>query len=279
MSGRSAYSSASLASGSRNGTAVLVSCAKCSGAVARRCSASAKPSANRLSPPSRRGDERVQRLEARYRLAVGVVGVQAEAEIGVGEILRLRHRAHVEGQSVVGLEHAPDERHARARIACSVGRHPLTKASPSCSRRVSHSEPRARRRCAAASELDPGEVACGIERRRPRARCAPPAPVRCRRLPAACAASHAGAEGSPDAALALPLDAHAPNPRRRRSGCAAPPAGRRCRPGAGRCAGRGRAARLSRSHRLGNSLTAPSLHSMVSASGAATARGLRCGQS
>ena len=58
-----------------------------------------------------RGHQGVQSLKSRHRLAVGIVGVQPEPEIGVGEVLRLRHRAHVEDEAVVGLEHATDQRH------------------------------------------------------------------------------------------------------------------------------------------------------------------------
>src|SRR5205823_10306929 len=45
------------------------------------------------------GNQGVQRLKPRHRIAIGVVGVQAQPEIGIGEILGLWHRANVECRS------------------------------------------------------------------------------------------------------------------------------------------------------------------------------------
>jgi hypothetical protein len=36
-------------------------------------------------------DKSVQRLKTRYRLTIRVIGMQAQAEVGVRKVLRLRH--------------------------------------------------------------------------------------------------------------------------------------------------------------------------------------------
>ena len=53
----------------------------------------------------------MQRLEARHRIAVRIVGMQSQPEIGVGEVLGLRHRADVENESVIRLGNLADEPH------------------------------------------------------------------------------------------------------------------------------------------------------------------------
>ena len=61
----------------------------------------------------RRGDEHVQRLKARDGVAIGIVGMQSEPEVRVGEILGLGDGAHVEHEAVVRFGHLADESHGR----------------------------------------------------------------------------------------------------------------------------------------------------------------------
>ena len=55
-----------------------------------------------------RRNQRMQGLETRHRFAVGIVGMQAEAQVRIGEIFRLRHGAHIEDATVIGLGHIAD---------------------------------------------------------------------------------------------------------------------------------------------------------------------------
>ena len=211
----------------------------------------------------------MQCLETWHRLAIRVVGMQAKAEIRVGEILRLRYRAHVKSQAVVGLEHAPDERHGRQQrgfrrrhvaqeseaILQQPGE-PVESASPAC--------------CAVPRRLRPGEVPAGIEpgalqpAPHRKLRSARPVIERVGREPGELEGRRVAAR-LPTRCARVPPCATAER-MRGRSGRSAISTSR-----CPLCASRS-SARLSRSHRLANSLTPPSAHSMVSASGAAVTR-------
>ena len=102
----------------------------------------------------------MQRLESRHWLAVGIVGVQAEAEIRVGEVLRLRHRAHIEGRAVVGLQHAPDEGHGFEDRPLT-GRHLADECEPVLQQPCEPAETPRRARAQLARSR-PGEVGTGV---------------------------------------------------------------------------------------------------------------------
>ncbi len=161
----------------------------------------------------RRSEQRVQGLKSRHGIAIGIIGVQPESEIGIGKIFRLRHGADIEHQAVVGLDHPPGKLH-RIQDGLLVGGHGAHECDPLLQQAGEPSQALLAMG-ACVGEARPGEIAHRIEggALEPAARHTLRSPLtsltgkRCQPVDVECCGPR----------LAFPFDAHGPVLRRSRS--------------------------------------------------------------